>query len=189
MDYTPNVDALRWYFTEMHDALARTVPGLEMLIVGKNPTAEIQSYARKPGVTVTGAVPDVRPYYKKAWLQIVPLRIGGGTRLKIVESLAIRTPVVSTRIGAQGLGLEHESDLLYADTAPEFVRQTARALRDSALRARLASHGHESVRRRLDWTRLGGALAQAYERYFEKRLSGCQVARLSGCQVQWEGPQ
>jgi glycosyltransferase involved in cell wall biosynthesis len=82
MDYTPNVDALRWYFSEIHDRLAQKVANLKVLIVGKDPISEVKAYGQKGGVTVTGGVPDVRPYYKRAWLQIVPLRIGGGTRLK-----------------------------------------------------------------------------------------------------------
>src|SRR5690606_17123238 len=107
MDYNPNIDALRWFFAEMHPAILQRVPNLKTLIVGKDPAPEVKAYSARPGVTVTGGVPDVRPYYKKAWLQIVPLRIGGGTRLKIVESLGVGTPVVSTTIGAQGLGLRH----------------------------------------------------------------------------------
>jgi glycosyltransferase involved in cell wall biosynthesis len=170
MDYTPNVDALRWYFSEIHDGLAREVPGLNVLIVGKDPIPEVRAHGNKPGVTVTGGVPDVRPYYKRAWLQIVPLRIGGGTRLKIVESLGIGTPVVSTRIGAQGLDLVHDEDILYADTAPEFIRETARALRDGNLRASLARNGSASAQSRLSWTKLGADLRDAYARNLEKNL-------------------
>ncbi len=163
MDYNPNVDALRWYFSEMHDALLREVSDLKVLIVGKDPIPEVQGYATRPGVTVTGAVPDVRPYYKRAWLQIVPLRIGGGTRLKIVESLGIGTPVVSTTIGAQGLDLKSDSEILYADTAAEFVAQTARALRDAKLRSTLTQNGRIAVETRLSWHKLSANLSHAYK--------------------------
>jgi polysaccharide biosynthesis protein PslH len=162
MDYNPNVDALRWYFNEMHESLARSVPNLEVLIVGKNPVPEVLAHGARAGVTVTGPVPDVRPFYRKAWLQIVPLRIGGGTRLKIVESLALGTPVVSTTIGAQGLDLRHEKDILLADTGADFIAQTARALGDAELRARLAANGSAIVRDRLSWTTLGRALTRLY---------------------------
>lgn len=162
MDYNPNVDALRWYFSEIHDSLRREIPNLRVLVVGKDPIAEVKAYAQKPGVTVTGGVPDVRPYYKRAWLQIVPLRIGGGTRLKIVESLGIRTPVVSTTIGAQGLDLKHNFDILYADNAQDFVTQTARALKDSTLRETLGLNGRASAELRLSWKKLGVDLSQAY---------------------------
>lgn len=163
MDYNPNVDALRWYFSEMHEALRGRVPNLNLLIVGKDPVPEVVAYSRIPGVTVTGGVPDVRPYYKRAWVQIVPLRIGGGTRLKIVESLGIGTPVVSTRIGAQGLDLRHDHDILYGDTPADFVAETARALGDEHLRSNLASAGLDSVRSRLSWKKLGQDLAAAYD--------------------------
>ena len=122
----------------------------------------MKNYAQKPGVTVTGGVPDVRPYYKRAWVQIVPLRIGGGTRLKIVESLGIKTPVVSTTIGAQGLDLKHDFDILYADNPTEFVTQTARALNDSQLRSKLEMNGRSSAEARLSWKKLGADLSAAY---------------------------
>lgn len=177
MDYTPNVDALRWYFSEIHTELKRKVPELEVMLVGKDPVAEVRNYSHSPGVLVTGSVPDVRPYYKRAWLQVVPLRIGGGTRLKIVESLGMRTPVISTRIGAQGLDLTHDHDILYADEATEFVAQTARALQSSELREKLEEHGLESVRQRLSWVKLGSDLNKAYSRHVTPRVSAAPSNR------------
>ncbi len=163
MDYLPNSDALRWYFAEMHETMCQLVPHLEVLIVGKAPTPEVQGYATRPNVTVTGRVPDVRPFYRRAWLQIVPLRIGGGTRLKIVESMAMKTPVVSTTIGAQGLGLRHGQDVLLADTAKEFIQQTVRALGSPVLRSALERTGFETVRRTLSWPMQGTRFCQAIE--------------------------
>jgi polysaccharide biosynthesis protein PslH len=168
MDYNPNVDALRWFFGDMHRALLQRIPNLQVLVVGKDPLPEVRQYGSRPGVIVTGGVPDVRPYYKRAWLQIVPLRIGGGTRLKIVESLAIGTPVVSTRIGAQGLDLVHEHDILYGDTATEFVEESARALKDMMLRTDIERYGRESVEQRLSWTKLARDLSQVYSARFER---------------------
>ena len=166
MDYNPNIDALRWYLAELHDSLCQRCPQLRLLIVGKDPTAEVRAYAARPNVTVTGAVPDVRPYYRRAWLQMVPLRIGGGTRLKIVESMAMGTPVVSTTIGAQGLSLRHDDDILLADSAEAFVRETARALRDAPLRERLTVAGLNTVRARLAWATLGAQLCRVYSEHF-----------------------
>ena len=167
MDYAPNVDALRWFFAGMHDSLRQRVPDLRLLIVGKAPVAEVQAYAQRPGVTVTGCVPDVRPFYRQAWLQIVPLRIGGGTRLKIPESMAMGTPVISTSIGAQGLGLRHGDDLLLADTPETFVQETARALGDPSLRARLHDEGMKTVHHRLSWPMLGQQLSDYYAKRFQ----------------------
>jgi polysaccharide biosynthesis protein PslH len=163
MDYNPNIDALRWFFAKIHAPLRRVVPNYRLLIVGKDPVAEVKAYAQRPNVMVTGAVPDVRPYYREAWLQIVPLRIGGGTRLKIVESMAMETPVISTTIGAQGLGLQHEHDVLFGDSPAEFIVQTARALRTNALRDHLAANGSDTVRRRLSWPSLGRKLLEVYD--------------------------
>ena len=172
MDYNPNIDALRWYFAEIHDELARRIPDLRLWIVGKNPVPELKAYGARPNVLVTGGVPDVRPYYRRAWLQIVPLRIGGGTRLKIVECMAMGAPVVSTTIGAQGLGLRHDHDILLADSPDEFVAQTARALRDAALRERLERTALETVRASLSWPTLGRQLTSAYARRSFVRQAG-----------------
>jgi polysaccharide biosynthesis protein PslH len=167
MDYNPNVDALRWYFGEMHKALVDAIPDLRLFIVGKNPGPEVRACGLTEKVVVTGAVPDVRPYYRRAWLQIVPLRIGGGTRLKIVESLAMGTPVISTSIGAQGLDLRHERDILLADSPSLFVQMTVRALREPAVRERLEQHGLQTVRSRLSWPRLGKQLSDLYSARFQ----------------------
>lgn len=180
MDYNPNIDALRWYFGEVHDMLRRGAPNLEFWIVGKNSTPEILAYAQKPGVTVTGGVPDVRPYYRRAWLQVVPLRIGGGTRLKIVESLCIGTPVVSTAIGAQGLDLEHDHEILLANSAPEFIHQTIRALRDAPLRQRLQEAGMAVAQNRFSWKRIGGRLRQIYAERFPSLHGQPTVVEVGG---------
>ncbi|HEY6228250.1 MAG TPA: glycosyltransferase [Verrucomicrobiae bacterium] len=166
MDYNPNVDGLRWYFAEMHKQIADAMPGLQMWIVGKDPVAEVKAFGKLPNVTVTGGVPDVRPYYQKAWLQVVPIRIGGGTRLKIVESLAMGTPVVSTTMGAQGLDLKHGHDALLADTEFDFIEETLRCLRDTGLREKLVREGQKTVTERLSWDGLGARLRDIYAERF-----------------------
>lgn len=166
MDYNPNIDALRWFFGTIHDRLRELVPDLQVLVVGKVPVPEVQAHEKRPGVTVTGGVPDVRPYYRRSWLQIVPLQIGGGTRLKIVESMAIGTPVVSTTIGAQGLDLRHGEDILLADTPEAFAQETARALKDAALRAHIERVGMETAIERLSWPMLGKRLSDLYTKRF-----------------------
>jgi len=163
MDYTPNVDGLKWFFAEADAALRHQSPNRKILIVGKNPTPEVQTYAEIEGVTVTGEVPDVRPYYQRSWVQMVPLRIGGGTRLKIVESLAIGCPVVSTTIGAQGLALEHEQHLLLADSGSDFANGLHRILSDNALRLRLADRGRARTLERYTWSALGAKLSDYYQ--------------------------
>jgi polysaccharide biosynthesis protein PslH len=171
MDYSPNVDALRWFFDSIHNRLLAKCPQAKVLIVGKNPLPEVIAYGGRPGVTVTGGVPDVRPYYRRAWLQMVPLRIGGGTRLKIVESLAIGTPVVSTTIGAQGLDLTDGDTVLFGDDAESFASAIARALMDDSLRASLERNGMATAQDRFGWPGIGARLARHYQTLLPPRAS------------------
>ena len=167
MDYMPNVDALRWYFAEIHSRLVEMVPDLRIYIVGKSPTDEVQAYGRLPGVTVTGGVPDVRPWYRKAWAQIVPLRVGGGTRLKIPESMAMGTPVISTTIGAQGLNLVHGLEILLADTPDMFAHYCERMLHDEVLRQKIETRGQQTCMARFGWPGLGRQLSSYYSQHFQ----------------------
>ncbi len=162
MDYTPNVNGLQWYFRECDAALRQRVPARRVLIVGKNPLPEVRALGEIPGVTVTGEVPDVRPYYQQAWAQMVPLLIGGGTRLKIVESLCLGTPVVSTVIGAQGLELRDGEHLLLADGPAPFANALAKMLTGPALRQCLADAGRARVLERYTWRQLGLELSNYY---------------------------
>jgi glycosyltransferase involved in cell wall biosynthesis len=163
MDYSPNVSGLGWYFTHCDPEVLRLAPDRRILIVGKSPVPEVQAYASLPGVTVTGEVPDVRPYYQRAWLQMVPLWIGGGTRLKIAESLAMGTPIVSTTIGAQGLALRHGEHLLLADTPADFSEMLVRLLASAVLREKLAAAGRQHILQNYTWSRLGSELSLYYE--------------------------
>ncbi|MEZ4733021.1 MAG: glycosyltransferase [Caldilineaceae bacterium] len=155
MHYYPNIDAVLHFFATMHPALLATVPNLKVLIVGHLPPPEIQALGARPGVTVTGSVPDVRPYMARSWLLAVPLRLGGGTRLKIVEAMASGLPVVSTTVGAQGLDATDGDQLLVADTPEHFVQQTVRLLNDATLRARLADRGNALVQGYYSWQAQG----------------------------------
>jgi glycosyltransferase involved in cell wall biosynthesis len=162
MDYSPNVSGLQWYFRECDPLLRQRLPSRRVLIVGKNPLPEVRAFEKIPGVTVTGEVPDVRPYYQQAWLQMVPLLIGGGTRLKIVESLCLGTPVVSTTIGAQGLDLRDGEHLALADEPAAFASSIADLLIDSPQRLRLAEAGRAQVLARYTWRQLGLELSNYY---------------------------
>ena len=166
MDYTPNVDGLKWYFENADAALLAAMPDRKILIVGKNPLPAVQAYGNRPGVTVTGEVPDVRPYYQRAWLQMVPLRIGGGTRLKIVESLAIGCSVVSTTIGAQGLDLSDGLHISLADTPSDFAASIQRNLTNHEARHALATAGRKQTLDHYTWSALGGQLSDYYQKLF-----------------------
>jgi len=160
MHYYPNVDATLYFFNEMYEALRQAVPDIRILVVGHNPPPEITALSRHPGVTVTGSVPDVRPYMARSWVMAVPLRLGGGTRLKIMEAMASALPIVSTVVGAEGTGVTDGQQLLVADTPQRFVEQTVRLLGDAGLRGRLAAQGLEYVTAHCSWQALGARFAK-----------------------------
>lgn len=159
LDYLPNTDGLAWYFEHIHPLVIAQCPSFQVILVGKNPTAEVKSYASQPGVEFAGEVPDVRPFYQKAWMQIVPLRIGGGTRLKIAEGLAMANPVISTTLGAQGLALNHQRHLLLADQPSDFANAILRYIEDSTLRHDHATAGRDQILATYTWQALGNQLA------------------------------
>ena len=129
-------------------------------MVGRSPSQEILSLAAAdPGILVTGTVPDVRPYLWGAKISIVPLRIGGGTRLKIYESMAAGTAVVSTAIGAEGLEVRHPGNIRLAETAGEFARECLDLLDHPEERLRLTAAAREMVAARCSWK----AVAREFE--------------------------
>jgi sugar transferase (PEP-CTERM/EpsH1 system associated) len=160
MHYYPNIDAAQHFFHTMYPALRSAIPDVQVLIVGHSPPPEIQQLSTLPGVTVTGSVPDVRPYMARSWIMVVPLRLGGGTRLKIVESMAAGLPVVSTTVGAQGLDVRDGEDLMLADDPQEFVRKCVQVLRDPDLRTRMADRGRTLAEQKYSWQRMGERFAE-----------------------------
>lgn len=161
MDFRPNVDAVRWFVAEVLPLLQRTRPDVRLYVVGRSPAPAVERLA-SPTVTVTGAVEDVRPYFARASLFVVPMRMGGGVRLKILETLAMGLPVVSTSMGAEGAGLTHGKELLIADTAEQFAGAVTRMMEDSALRSRLAQTGRQTACERFDWRRIAPRLLDVY---------------------------
>jgi len=163
MHYQPNVDAVTFFCRNVLPLIRRDLPEIRLTIVGSRPVAEVLELASLPGVNVTGSVPDVRPYYWHSKLSIVPLRIGGGTRLKILESLAAGCAVLSTSIGAEGLNLQHGTHLLLADTPELFADSVVRLLIDPSLRRKLARQGQMQVCQEYGWPGIVSHLDAAYE--------------------------
>ena len=155
MHYQPNIDMVLYFFQTIYPALHQARPDLQVLIVGHLPPPEIQQLGALPGVTVTGSVDDVRPYMARSWLLAVPLRLGGGTRLKIVEALAAGLPVVSTSVGAQGLEAISPDLIALADTPAVFVEQTLTLLQDTVRRSELSVLGRQAVEEQYSWHALG----------------------------------
>lgn len=148
--YPPNADGAQWLVREVLPHLRRLVPDVRVRLVGAS-WPPVQELDDPPAVTVVGKVPDMLPELRGADGVVVPVRFGSGTRVKILEAFAHRLPVVSTTLGAEGLGVAHDRELLLADTPEEFAAACARVLTDPALRGRLADAGEQLFRSRFTW--------------------------------------
>jgi sugar transferase (PEP-CTERM/EpsH1 system associated) len=160
MDWLPNEDAMRYFCRHILPLVRAEEPDVRLSIVGRAPTPAVQSLAAEAGVEVTGRVDDVRPFMDQAAVYIVPLRIGGGTRLKIFEAMAMGKAVVSTTVGAEGLPVANGEHLLLADEPRSFARAIVRLIRDQDQRERLGDAARSLVLARYDWSAVAGALEE-----------------------------
>jgi len=167
MDWLPNVDGILWFAREVIPLIRRRRSECTLAIVGRIPPPEISRLPDEDSnIQVTGTVPDVRPYMWGSALSIVPLRIGGGTRLKIYEAMAARLPVVSTTIGAEGLTVNPPDDIRIADTAADFADRCLELLDNPAERGRIADAALEMVAAHFSWEHV----ARCFEKVLENAL-------------------
>jgi glycosyltransferase involved in cell wall biosynthesis len=150
INYFPNIDGLRYLFREVWPIVERKHPDARLKIVGQHPTPEVLGF-RGPRVEVTGRVDDLRPHLASAALTIVPLRIGGGTRFKIVEAMAMARPVVSTGVGAEGIDAKPGRDILIGNDAAALAEAIVRVLEQPALGASLGARGRALVEAHYSW--------------------------------------
>jgi glycosyltransferase involved in cell wall biosynthesis len=158
LSYHANFDAVSHFLGAIWPRLRAARPSVRLRVTGRVTPEQIAALPSAQGVEFTGYLDDVRPAVARAWAEVVPLRQGGGTRLKVLEALALGTPVVSTSKGIEGLDLEDGLHVLVADSAVDFAMATERVLGDAPLRARLASAGRQVVRERYDWRSIGERL-------------------------------
>jgi glycosyltransferase involved in cell wall biosynthesis len=168
MGYVPNYDGMHFFLDEIFPLVLQRIPDARIYIVGSGPPASLLAKA-SPNVIVTGAVDDVRPFVRRAAVFVVPLRMGGGTRLKVLEALAMGRPVVTTTIGCEGIEVEQGETALIEDHAPAFAERIVQLLRDGTAQYRLISRGHELVRERYDWSVIGRVLGGIYDNLLAKR--------------------
>jgi sugar transferase (PEP-CTERM/EpsH1 system associated) len=173
MDWMPNEDGVLFFCREVLPRIRAVEPDVTLSIVGRAPTAAVRRLAQEPGIEVTGTVADVRDHLGRAAATIVPLRIGGGTRLKIFEAMAAGRVVVSTTIGAEGLPTESGRHLLIADTAESMADSVVAVLRDPALRRRIEREARALVTRHYDWS---VAAAQLERSLIDAEAAGKAVA-------------
>jgi glycosyltransferase involved in cell wall biosynthesis len=161
MDYHANIDGALYLARELWPRVRELFPSWVLTIAGSNPTAEVRALGQLPQVEVTGTVPDLRPYYDEAIAAVAPVKTGGGTRLKILEAMAARVPVISTRLGAEGLSVTPGRELLLADTNDDWMGAFG-MLQEEARWTALAQAGRDLVEARYDWKIIGRALYQTY---------------------------
>jgi len=161
LDWAPNIDGVDWFQREVLPLMLRSRPDCTLAIVGRNPPRAIRELsARYPGIQVTGTVPDVRPWLWGSKVSIVPLRVGGGTRLKIFEAMAAGVPVVSTTIGAEGLGARDGDTIRIADAPEDFAAACIALLDDPAEGERLRNRALQMVTEQCSWE----VVASAFEK-------------------------
>ncbi|PKO23605.1 MAG: glycosyl transferase family 1 [Chloroflexi bacterium HGW-Chloroflexi-1] len=151
MDYRPNVDAVLWFTDAVLPRILAQIPDAHFYVVGQQPHARLAHLAGHPAVTLTGRVPDVRPYIAGAGVFVVPLRIGGGTRLKVLEAMAMGQALVSTRLGCDGFTFEDGREVRFADDPAAFADAVSGLLRDRGRAAHLGRAARAYVEAYFGW--------------------------------------
>ncbi|MCS7222477.1 MAG: glycosyltransferase [Anaerolineae bacterium] len=163
MDFRPNVDAVQW-FVPILARVRRAVPEARFFVIGRQPHPRIARLAADPTVVVTGQVADTRPYIAGAAVYVVPLRVGGGTRLKVLEAMALGRAIVSTRLGVEGLDVADGRELRLADTPEAFAQAVVELLQNPELRTRLGAAARAFVEARYGWDRIVPDMERLYAR-------------------------
>lgn len=146
--YRPNYEAMEWFTSQVFPKILSRFPDAQLTITGNSSTPHL---SKSMGVNLTGYVDDIRPLIASSWVSLVPIFTGGGTRLKILEAFALKTPVIATSKGAEGLEVAHDIHLLIADSPEDYTQQTIRLLQDELLRERLVSNAYKLVEEKYDW--------------------------------------
>lgn len=168
MDYRPNLDAIRWFCSQIWPSVRASVPNARLLVVGRDIGQEHQSLVQVPGVELVGAVPDERPWFDRSDVLVVPMRMGSGVRLKVLQAMAMGVPIVSTSLGMAGVEAENGTHYLLADNPSEFARQIVDALGNRGLRQSLGKAGRKLACERYDWQ----VIVPRLERFYEELTGG-----------------
>jgi len=160
MDWLANQDAIRFFHSDIFPKIRQNIPGIELTVVGRNPPKDILQLRNQNGIHITGRVPDVRPYIADAGIFIVPLRIGSGTRMKILEAMSMGKAIISTSLGAEGIPVAHGQDIILSDTPDDFAKQIIRLSKDKALRQMLGKNAREKAVKDHSWEQIGGVFEE-----------------------------
>jgi len=159
----PNLDAIRYFCDDVLPLVTRAVPDLRLTVIGRQPdTPVVEEMGRNPHVHLTGQVDDIRPYVDEAAAYIVPLRIGGGTRLKILDALAMSKAIISTSVGCEGLAVEDGKNIVIADTPQALSEAIVRLFKHPEEAQAIGLRGRELVEQRYDWAAVAKGLMASY---------------------------
>ncbi len=164
MDFRPNIDAMRWFCGEILPRIQAEIPLAHIVIVGQKPSPQVVALGEQKGVQVTGWVPDIRPFVSDAVVYVVPLRMGSGTRLKVLEAMAMGKAIVSTSRGIEGIDTTPDREVLVANSPDEFARVVIGLLRSPERRRELGRAARSLVEAKYDWR----ALVPIFDRVYQK---------------------
>lgn len=179
MDWLPNEDAMQYFIKDILPLIKNTIPDVTLTVVGRRPYPSLVDLSKKDAaITVTGRVDDVRPYMERAAVYIVPLRIGGGTRLKIFEAMAMGKSLVSTTVGAEGLPVKSGRDLILADSPESFAGAVIQLLQNKDMARELGEQAARLVRQSFSWTNAAEKFAEVCHRAARQRVTARQEEQL-----------
>jgi polysaccharide biosynthesis protein PslH len=163
--YPPNADGIRWFIQQVFPLVRQKLPAVKLTVIGKNPPKDFQKLAadETSGIVTTGFVPDLDPYFAKSAVSVVPVRAGGGMRVRILEMFARAAPVVTTTVGLEGIDACPGEDVLVADSAEDFARSVIDLLQDHELQEKLSANGRRLVETKYDWHVVLGELDKVYQ--------------------------
>ena len=163
MDFRPNVDAVLWFAADILPLIRAERPDVHFVVVGQKPHARLDPLRQREDVTITGWVEDVRPYFSGAAVYVAPLRMGGGTRLKLLEAMSMSKAIVSTSLGCEGFDVTDGQEMRIADGAQAFARAVLELMENSAQRESLARRAHSFVEAHYDWEAIVPGLEKLYD--------------------------
>ncbi len=168
--WPPNVDGILWFCKEIFPLIKREVPDVKFYIIGGIGKDERIRSLSDERIIITGYVDDVRPWMEKSAISIVPMRLGGGTKVKILEALSMEKAVVSTSIGCEGIEVTNGENIIIADTPQDFAKAVITLFKDARLCRRLGNNGRKLVKETYDWKIVGNCLEEAYKETLAKKF-------------------
>jgi glycosyltransferase involved in cell wall biosynthesis len=164
-----NQDAVLWFSASILPLIKQRIADVRFWIVGRDPSPEVKKLGQRQGIKVTGTVADVREYYRQARVFVVPLRFGGGTKLKTLEAMAMGLPIVSTEVGAQGLDIKWGREIFIADRPEDFADRVVELLKDRDRADQMGAEARRLVEKRYIWTSIMGDVNDKLINLFKKR--------------------